>query len=220
MLTAFVQAATVEFTAATSSVAEDDAAHTLTVRLNQAGGAALANPVVVNVADAGTGSAGTNTGPCAPTATNVAPSGVASQTSDFQGGVPQNIFPASNALDGNLSNITHTEGRANETDPSWEVDLLAVYSIERIKFYNRSGGWKQRMRDITVTILASDGTTELWNSGLLNPENILNSPDSIEQNIVTLNGSAVGGQIVRIHRTPDPDHSGGTLVGQADSDHG
>ena len=89
---------------------------------------------------------------------NVAPKGTASQTE-----TAHNAF-AQRAIDGNISGnwnhntITHTpEGGEH---PAWEVDLGAVYPIDKIVVWNR-GELGQRLDGFRVT-LSDDARTILW----------------------------------------------------------
>ncbi|MEZ5299157.1 MAG: discoidin domain-containing protein [Verrucomicrobiales bacterium] len=133
---------------------------------------------------------------------NLAPEGTASQSST------NGAFTADRAIDGEVGNFTHT--LASDLDPTWTLDLGKVSLINELIIRNRGDGCcPSRLRDITVSILDTDGTTVVWESELLNPENADGGPTLIDLELDGLAGSAVVGQFVRIHRTPDPDLSGG-----------
>ena len=73
--------------------------------------------------------------PTNPSAENLAPAGVASQSSANHSGV------ASRVIDGNTNgvwrqgSVTHT---ANEAQPWWELELAARAAIEELVLYNRA----------------------------------------------------------------------------------
>ncbi len=137
----------------------------------------------------------------------------ATQTSQL-GGFGPNL-----ALDGNLGNFTHTLN--SDTNPSWEVDLGATVPISTVELNNRGDGCCQsRFRDITVSVLDHNGV-EVFNSGLLNPENVLGGggtggPPNLVVDLQMLNGGPILGRTVVVHRTPDDDLSGTGGVGNAD----
>jgi len=102
-------------------------------------------------------------------------------------------FPSGNAIDFNLASMTHTvEG---DPAPWWRVDLRAEVPIVRIFLYNRRDCCADRLRDITVNILATDGQTN-WTSAVLNPNNTLGSPDNLE----VTPPSGTYGRFVRVSR--------------------
>lgn len=142
---------------------------------------------------------------------NVAPLGVTSQSSEY----PPSPFPASNAIDGNPGNFTHT-GAGINLPSTWQVDLGGKFPIKLINIYNRVDCCQARLRDITVTILAEDGATAVYESDLINEENIDFSPPLITLDLEVLAGAAVDGRIVVVKREPDPDFSGQGGAGSAD----
>ncbi len=149
--------------------------------------------------------------PASPAAnTNLARAGKASQSTDGFG------FPADLALDGDPASFTHTAGDDNNS--TWSVDLGKVYELSRIVLRNRTSCCQTRLRDLTVSLIGADGTTEVWRSELLNPENELGSPASLVLDFAELNIDAPVARIVRIQRTPDPDLSGSSGQGNADED--
>ena len=133
---------------------------------------------------------------------NIAPSGAATQSSEFRAGSP---FGASNAVDGDLTNFTHTA--ATQANPRWELEFDSENTIEQVVLHNRAG-FESRLRDVVVTVRDSSGRVT-YNSGILNPENTLNSPARIVVDLPT----PVLGQSVRVDRIADPDLSGSGGVG-------
>ena len=119
-------------------------------------------------------------------------------------------YLASNAVDGALNTFSHTA--STDTNAAWRVNLGGDYYISQIILYNRLNCCWSRLRDITVSIRNPQDTMDIFVSDLLNPENILGSPTFIT---VDLSSSPVLGGIINVHRTPDPDLSGG---GSSDSD--
>ena len=133
---------------------------------------------------------------------NIAPGGAATQSSEFRAGSP---FGASNAVDGDLTNFTHTA--ATQANPRWELEFDSENTIEQVVLHNRAG-FESRLRDVVVTVRDSSGRVT-YNSGILNPENALNSPARI---VVDLPAPVLG-QSVRVDRIADPDLSGSGGVG-------
>ena len=124
---------------------------------------------------------------------NVAPTGTASQSSQLGG------YGAELAIDFNYNNFTHTN--AANTPAIWEVNFgVFEYPIEQIVLHNRKDCCSGRLRDITITLHDPTDTTELYNSGVLNPGNILNIGPN-DTLIATLPAPTLGG-IVRVTRTP------------------
>lgn len=140
---------------------------------------------------------------------NLAPAGTATQTSTLGG------FTASLGIDGNTGNFTHTLN--TDTTPAWTLNLRRRALISEVTVNNRGDGCCQyRLRDITVQILDADGTTVVWTSPLLNPENTDGSPQLLDLDIAGLAGGPVIGNYVRVRRTPDDDFSGQGGTGSPD----
>lgn len=141
---------------------------------------------------------------------NLAPAGTVTQTSTLGG------FTAALAIDGNTGNFTHTIN--TDTSPAWTLNLRRRALISEITINNRGDGCCQyRLRDITVQVLDADGTTVVWTSPLLNPENTDASPQLLDVDIAGLAGGPVIGNYVRVLRTPDDDFSGqGGVAGSPD----
>lgn len=79
--------------------------------------------------------------------TNLSLDGTATQSSDlfFNDGYP---FPASNAIDDNLSNFSHTKF---EEQPWWQIDLNSPNFINSINIWNREG-YEDRVSDYYVLV--------------------------------------------------------------------
>ena len=140
---------------------------------------------------------------------NVAQGGSATQSSNYS----SSAYLAPNAVDENYSNFTHTNGSTSDQNPWWQVDMGAEYRLGEVVLYNRGDGscpW--RLRDITVDLLAGDGSTVVYSSSLLNAENgapgAPNNPTTLTVDLNALTGGAVNAQFVRVSRTGDPDSSG------------
>ena len=147
---------------------------------------------------------------------NIAPEGEAVQSSDYGNGQ----FPARMGIDGDLGNFTHTAAGQN-LPSTWELDLGREALLGSIVLHNRRGCCTSRLRDITVFVLDEPGGEVLFESDLLNEENVLgggggSGPDRLEVDLVELLGGPVAGGVVRVVRTPDPDLSGTGGVGNAD----
>lgn len=129
-------------------------------------------------------------------ATNLAIFGTATQSSEYGG------FPAGNAIDNNLGNFTHTN--SNDTNATFLLDLNDTYSIDSVFLFNRGDGCcGERLRDITVDLLADDGLTILA-STVLNAGGVLGAPAFLAVDLHALTGSAVEGRFVRVSRASLP----------------
>ncbi|MBN1852799.1 MAG: discoidin domain-containing protein [Pirellulales bacterium] len=138
--------------------------------------------------------------PGSPTITNHALGGTATQSTTAYSRGPQN------AVDGFLGEPgTHTSGTA--TDPWWQVVFNAGdQDIAQIVLYNRTNCCQERLRDITVRIRDAADTTDRFVSPVLNPDNVLAGPATLEWDVMAANGgSTVSGGIVRVERASDPD---------------
>jgi hypothetical protein len=139
----------------------------------------------------------------------------ATQSSEYNGGQ----FPASLAINKSLNDFTHT-GAGQNLPATWEVNLGVENDIEEIIVWNRKDCCGSRLRDITVSILNLAGDATLFESELLNPENVLgvfpDGPAKLNVNLFDLTGHFVKGGRVRVARTPDPDLSGSGGQGNAE----
>jgi len=123
-------------------------------------------------------------------------------------------YTASFAVDGDRGNFTHTWSGDTLNPHSWEVDLCAAKEIATIILWNRADCCQSRLRDITVAILDKAGGAPVWESDLLNPDNVMGGgvegrgPVNLVLDLKALTGGTVSGAAVRVTRTPDVDFSG------------
>ncbi|MBL9139226.1 MAG: CotH kinase family protein [Verrucomicrobiales bacterium] len=142
--------------------------------------------------------------------TNLARAGNAQQSTTGFG------FGADLAIDGDLASFTHTASEDNAS--AWWVDLGSTFEIRKVILHNRANCCLSRLRDITVSLLEANGTSVAWSSALLNPENALGDPESIELDVLSLADGPISARTVRVSRTPDPDLSGSGGSGNDDED--
>lgn len=92
------------------------------------------------------------------TNTNIAPSGTASQSSTYSGS-----FPASNAIDNNLSDFSHTQATSTAGgDQFWQVTLAADSTLDQISIYDRAGCCSDnRTADIQLQVFSDTAATNL-----------------------------------------------------------
>jgi hypothetical protein len=118
---------------------------------------------------------------------------LATQSSGYQGGDP---FPASNAIDGNLNNFTHTA--LGDPAPTWTLTLPSETQVGGTFLYNRTDCCGERLRNITVRVFSdAAGTVPVFTSAVLNPNNVLNSPATLSVSP----GNATG-RVIRVSRGP------------------
>ena len=144
------------------------------------------------------------TAPSCTAVTNIATQGTASQSSNFSAS-----FPASNAVNSNTTDFTHTA--PNDSNATWSLDFASDRMIEGLLLHNRDECCGSRFRDIRVTVSNSAGET-VYDSGLLNPENILASPATLTPALP----AGVVGNRVSVQRTADSDLSGQGSGGSID----
>jgi hypothetical protein len=133
--------------------------------------------------------------------TNIAVGKPATQSSTLSG------YPASNATNGNLGDFSHTVN--SDANPSLTINLESLVSIDSIRLHNRESCCGGRLRDIQVDLLGSDGSTVLYSSAILNPNNILGGgigdygtgPSDLWLDFYALLGGPATAQYVRILRT-------------------
>ena len=127
-------------------------------------------------------------------------------------------FPASNALDRNFGNFTHTAGGGADANPTLTYDLPGGdYALDEFVIFNRGDGCCQsRLRDITVVVRDAANTTDLFTSPLLNPENALGGGGTGGPDSLSVDLTGITGGIILVRRTPDPDLSGTGGQGNAD----
>lgn len=80
------------------------------------------------------------------------------------------------ALDGNLGTNTHTA--SGDTAPAWSVDFGVDQSFSKLVIHNRDNCCADRLSDLTVRAFDAS-STEIFNSGVVNPGNALGSPEFI-----------------------------------------
>jgi hypothetical protein len=98
--------------------------------------------------------------------------GVVSQSSTAFGGFASRVIDGNtNGIYGNNS-VNHTDSQAN---PSLTIDLGSEFFVDDVVLWNRTDLTLDcclgRTRDITIELLAADGTTVVATSPLLNPGN-------------------------------------------------
>jgi hypothetical protein len=105
---------------------------------------------------------------------------VASQSSSYYL-VPDPRF----AIDGNLSDFTHTN---NEQGAWWQVQLIQPYAIDTIVLWNREDCCRDRLSNFRLSVL--NGLTEVWGadyyptSGYPNPDLSIQPPAGTTGDIV------------------------------------
>lgn len=117
---------------------------------------------------------------------------------------------ATNALNGNLGDFTHTEpsgGVANW----WLGDLTTDRSFSNMRIYNRGGGCcPERLRDLTVSVLDASNTVLYTTTGV-NAGNALGGPAFLDFSV----GPLTTARFIRVERTPIPgdenSHNGAVL---------
>ncbi len=124
------------------------------------------------------------------------PAPVATQTTTLS------TYAASLGINGNNADFTHTV--TTDTAPAWTLNLNRRAAISSVNIRNREGCCPERLRNITVQILDTNGTTILHTSPVLNPDNALASPAELVYDTAAANGgNPIFGQFVRIRRTTD-----------------
>jgi alpha-L-fucosidase len=123
------------------------------------------------------------------------------QTTDFNGGIP--MFQSDLAVDGDRTNFACTN--VGDYTPSWQVDLGALTAIGEVNIFNRTDQVLGRLRDITIQLLAADGTTVLATSGVLNPHNTFfgGGYDLGPPELTWILGQNVSGRYIRVSRTAE-----------------
>ncbi|MGH0034101.1 MAG: discoidin domain-containing protein [Myxococcota bacterium] len=132
--------------------------------------------------------------------TNVAPGGVATQSSDWiHGGVPAS---ADRAIDGNTNgnfgalSVSHTAGGEADPSPFWELDLGADHQIDEIVLWNRTDCCAERLYLFTVRIADDAGNVTSLGK-------VFNPPAEVDYRPALPDGGVVG-RFVRIDFDFDP----------------
>lgn len=137
--------------------------------------------------------------PCHAGLINVALGKPASQSTTYG-----SSYTADKAVDNNLGTFTHTVGNTSDPNPWWQVNLGGNYLIQQISVENRHDCCQLRLQDTRVQILGADGSTVVWDSGILYPGPIYNNGDiplTTTLNLVALTGGPVRGNYVKLSRT-------------------
>src|SRR5258706_8589301 len=89
---------------------------------------------------------------------DVAPSGIATQSSTYGGAGPEAFLAIDGNTDGNYGDgsLTHTD--VGDPAPWWQVDLGIVLPLNRIVLWNRTDccGW--RLSNFRVSVLDNQGS--------------------------------------------------------------
>ncbi len=121
-------------------------------------------------------------------------------------------FSAFLAVDGRLTNFTQTASGTG-SNAYWEVTMASPFLIDSVVVRNRQDCCKSRLRDIQISVRNTVGNVVVYESALLNPENILGGPDQITLELSEELLGRVAGNRIRITRVRDPDLSGGGVSG-------
>ncbi len=132
-----------------------------------------------------------------PAQVNLAPSGTASQSTDYS-----SSYLANRGINGTTTDFTATA--KTDSNASWQVALPQFSQAEQIVLHNRDNCCQHRLRDITVTIDDEQGV-EVFQSPLLNVENQLSGPSTITVDLP----AGLNAGTVKVSRLTDPDLSGG-----------
>ncbi len=124
---------------------------------------------------------GQNLGP------NHALGGLAAQSSQGWGGVPERAIDGNTDGMWNAGTTTHTNG----SPAWWEVDLLDTYDIGTIRLWNRLDCCSERLTNFTVSIFDADRNLT-WEEIFLPDNSRINGPN------FTINEVEAEGQFVRI----------------------
>jgi transcription elongation factor len=79
-------------------------------------------------------------------------------------------YPGTNLVDGNMTNLAHTFGRAADVLDEFLVDLGSVQEIEKIKITNRTDCCQKRAIGVKAVILGADGTTVIKETAAITTE--------------------------------------------------
>jgi hypothetical protein len=122
------------------------------------------------------------------------PISLAGATATQSTGYFGDCYPASNAIDGNLNNFTHTD--RGDPAPMWTLTLPSDTQIGGILLSNRTDCCGERLRNITVRVFSdAAGTVPVFTSAVLNPNNVLNSPATL-----SVSPGNVTGRVIRVSR--------------------
>ena len=117
-------------------------------------------------------------------------------------------YPASNAIDGNRGNFTHTD--IPESNASWTLTLPSLVQFNSVQIWNRGDGCcGYRLSDLTFTAYSdASGTVPVYTSPTLNPGNSLGTPSRID-----LSPGNLGARVIKISRAAsDPNTHDGSVL--------
>jgi hypothetical protein len=129
---------------------------------------------------------------------NLAPAGVASQSTTGFGG--EASFAIDCNTDGIYPNGSTTHSATGDVAPSWQVDLLESYPIDRVVVWGRSDCCADRLTNFRVSILDGAGA-EVFGEDFFTDGSF---PDPSLGGFVVEAGNAVG-QVIRVARLGTPE---------------
>ena len=103
-------------------------------------------------------------------------------------------YPASNAVDGDLTDFSHTDCNTGaKPNEWWQVDLSPGTNtqLNLIQVYNRADGCGERLQNFTISVIAADGTT-VWSQ-------VYNQPTYTAEEL-DFNTGNISGEFVRIQK--------------------
>ncbi len=140
---------------------------------------------------------------------NLAPRGVAGQSSTGYGGIAYRAIDG--ITDGVYNNGSMSHTAVDDPSPWWEVDLLDAFTIERIVLWNRTDCCGDRLQNYRVSVLDGAGA-EVWGADFHTEAQGWGYPDPSEE---ILPPAATAGQVVRI-ATLGPNQGGTNFVSLAE----
>ncbi|VDI77383.1 Hypothetical predicted protein [Mytilus galloprovincialis] len=96
-------------------------------------------------------------------------------------------FPASNAIDGDLSTFSHT---SSQTNPFWILDLGTVYTVKMIEVFARTDCCGNYIHDMDITVGATTNNMTLCTH--------YNGPASTKEQLVLKCKKLVDGRFVKL----------------------
>lgn len=125
---------------------------------------------------------------------DISPASGASATQSTSYSLTQ--YQAAAALDASAATFTHTQ--TNDPAPEWTADLGRDVLMDSITLLNRADCCRDRLSDIRVLLYSEDDTL-LYNTGVKNPGNSLNSPALIS---INFGGLLIPVRKIRVTRDP------------------
>src|SRR5436190_12620546 len=102
---------------------------------------------------------------------NVAPSGIAEQSSTHNGGVAPRAIDGNKSADWGKGGQTHTKDGGGTPNPWWELDLGKSVDVEKVGIWNRKG-FEGRLEGFTLTLLDADRKEVFQVKGVHAPESM------------------------------------------------